>query len=260
MKKIILLLSMLLSICLLTGCIKIDLQTGKDIVDNQIVEDAVDDLEKLEEELKKLEEDLKDMENLDEKIEEKKEEEKNDENIIKDNTLSFGDKARFGNEKNPIKFGEAGKISALSYTSENDVLGIKALRIKEKLSKAEAAQIAEEYNETAFVKYILEDNVEWRGLLMEMDLKDFPIKYESGLSAQSAAVSLTPTDIEHNGLSYFYLPAFTQEKIEDQRVHQGDVFEYYFIYQMPKGFDDEHLLKAFNYKNEENQYTYFLVD
>lgn len=256
MKKILLLICFVLCFSLLTGC-SFKFKIGNDAYMNND-----NDKKDIQNDMNNDDDDFNFEEDDDLNFEE--DEDSDNTTNIKDNPNSFADNARFSTANDPIKMGDAGIIIESSYNNGEFKGEQVYLRIKEKLSKSEAARIVEEYNKDSIVTYSLGEGIEWNGVIVEVDLKDYPItsKYGNSATLMEPSLSIASKDdglIKWNGKMMFSMGNLVTAVDEEQKPFQGDVFECYFIYGLLEGFDDEYLIKAYNYKSEEHPYTYFLM-
>lgn len=260
MKKIIVLLSMLLSICLLTGCVKISFDTDfdkNDAISNfeeEMENESNDVFDKREDESDTILDNLEEEDNDDEI-----EEEKNDIS----NAKSFADLAKQGDFDNPLSLNDAGIITIYNYTNASKEADI-YLRIKETFSGQKAKKLADEYNENAFITHEITEESEWWCAKVEVDFKDYPTpSYGSGAKTILPSFSVTETDgktLTFNGYSFLMMPELEFGPVDKsiEEIHQGDVVEFYIIYALPKGYNKDYVI-AFEHTDYKTN-TCFLIE
>jgi len=268
MKKILLLLCLILSISLLTGCISIKITNPNENPEqnsNLDTEHNEDDF--IFEENENLDDDFTFNEdsNDDELDNNFDEDSSKDEEVNKPatNSSSFADGARQGNYDNPIKSNEVGIIPVYNYESESKEANI-YLRIKETFSGQRAKEMADEYNETALLKYTITDKCEWFVAKIEVDFKDYQTS-EYGTTAKLSLPTFSVTEADGGGLtfndySFFMMPSIIFRAVDSsiEKIYQGDVVEFYIIYALPKGYDKDYVI-AFTQADYKTR-TCFLIE
>lgn len=273
MKKSILLICLLLCISL-TAC-NFEIKLGDSVITNKDtnMEDVNENMKDEKDENKSFWDDVEDEDDEDTNFwddkeedikenENKVEEDKNEVNNTTSNPKSFADQAKKSTLNNPINMGDVG-IALQCYYNDGEYTGEPIyIRIKEKLSKAKATEVAENYNKDAIFRYELSEGIEWAGVLVEIDLRDYPITFEKGSRPTSMTPSLRRTSLKEGSIVwkdnlYFLVGDIVEPVKPDQNLFQGDIFECYFVYSMPEGFDEEYLIKATSYDSTEH--AYFLI-
>ncbi len=223
-------------------------------------------------------------------IEEKKDDEvKTDVNDVKDekevtnqpaqtvttnkNDKSFIDNSRWADTmQEAIPVGEGGKVIAQRAevyedftTSElsNYEVGMRFVR---RLTKEEAKKVVTERNEYLLTSKIPTNNPEaqLQGFLVEFDTKNYPTKgpttyFNHPIGSVHTAEDSAVFYKDGKMVGYMNSFAFLNKEAQEKFV-QGDIIQYYIIYQTPVGYDEPVYYKVTNIvgnKVEPHKVTYF---